>query len=123
MRYIATRKIDAIKMDGGWRFVGKMSSVSSGIERRRLCKAVVCAILDASPGWRNWQTRRTQNPVAARPCRFDSYARHYPISPHWFRFQSETEILMIAAIFLAFFAFDFLILLLPVVANKPEIVS
>ena len=28
------------------------------------------------PGWRNWQTRRTQNPVAARPCRFDSYARH-----------------------------------------------
>ncbi len=47
----------------------------------------------------------------------------FPISPHWFRFQSETEILMIAAIFLAFFAFDFLILLLPVVANKPEIVS
>jgi hypothetical protein len=34
------------------------------------------AILDASPGWRNWQTRRTQNPVGATPCRFDSYARH-----------------------------------------------
>jgi hypothetical protein len=29
-----------------------------------------------SPGWRNWQTRRTQNPVTARSCRFDSYARH-----------------------------------------------
>jgi hypothetical protein len=28
------------------------------------------------PGWRNWQTRRTQNPVTARSCRFDSYARH-----------------------------------------------
>jgi hypothetical protein len=23
------------------------------------------------PGWRNWQTRRTQNPVPARECRFD----------------------------------------------------
>src|SRR5713226_5975488 len=31
----------------------------------------------AVPGWRNWQTRWTQNPVAARPCRFDSYARHH----------------------------------------------
>ena len=30
----------------------------------------------AVPGWRNWQTRRTQNPVGATPCRFDSYARH-----------------------------------------------
>jgi putative hydrolase of HD superfamily len=28
------------------------------------------------PEWRNWQTRRTQNPVAARPCGFNSLFRH-----------------------------------------------
>jgi predicted aldo/keto reductase-like oxidoreductase len=27
--------------------------------------------------WRNWQTRRTQNPVAARPCGFDSLLEHH----------------------------------------------
>src|ERR1700732_1793366 len=29
------------------------------------------------PEWRNWQTRRTQNPVAARPCGFDSLLEHH----------------------------------------------
>ncbi len=29
------------------------------------------------PKWRNWQTRRTQNPVAFGPCGFDSHLRHY----------------------------------------------
>ena len=28
------------------------------------------------PGWRNWQTRRTQNPVPAREWGFDSLPRH-----------------------------------------------
>jgi hypothetical protein len=33
-----------------------------------------------SPEWRNWQTRWTQNPVAARPCGFDPLLRdHFPI--------------------------------------------
>src|SRR5919198_5528418 len=30
----------------------------------------------AEPKWRNWQTRRTQNPVAFGPCGFDSHLRH-----------------------------------------------
>jgi hypothetical protein len=33
-------------------------------------------IIIATPEWRNWQTRRTQNPVAARPCGFDPLLRH-----------------------------------------------
>src|SRR5215469_10447510 len=28
-----------------------------------------------SPAWRNWQTRWTQNPVAARPCGFEPLRR------------------------------------------------
>jgi hypothetical protein len=39
--------------------------------------AALVVFLKAVPGWRNWQTRRTQNPVTARSCRFDSYARHH----------------------------------------------
>jgi hypothetical protein len=33
--------------------------------------------LIVSPEWRNWQTRRTQNPVAARPCGFDPLLRDH----------------------------------------------
>ena len=29
-----------------------------------------------SPGWRNWQTRRTQNPLAVRSCGFKSRPGH-----------------------------------------------
>src|SRR5438067_12187067 len=29
-----------------------------------------------APEWRNWQTRRTQNPVPARACGFDPRLRH-----------------------------------------------
>src|SRR6266487_2816319 len=32
--------------------------------------------LDARPGWRNWQTRGTQNPVGFGPCGFDPRSRH-----------------------------------------------
>ena len=28
------------------------------------------------PGWRNWQTRRTQNPIPARECGFDPLSGH-----------------------------------------------
>src|SRR5690349_1833709 len=28
------------------------------------------------PKWRNWQTRRTQNPVPSGACGFDSHLRH-----------------------------------------------
>jgi hypothetical protein len=36
--------------------------------------------LIAGPEWRNWQTRRTQNPVAARPCGFDPLLRDHKSS-------------------------------------------
>jgi hypothetical protein len=29
------------------------------------------------PKWRNWQTRRTQNPVGETPCGFESHLRHW----------------------------------------------
>src|SRR5438045_2638493 len=29
-----------------------------------------------APKWRNWQTRRTQNPVPSGECGFDSHLRH-----------------------------------------------
>jgi hypothetical protein len=32
--------------------------------------------LPSKPTWRNWQTRRTQNPVPARECGFDPLRRH-----------------------------------------------
>ena len=32
------------------------------------------------PGWRNWQTRRTQNPVPSGECGFDSHLRHRRIA-------------------------------------------
>ncbi len=35
-----------------------------------------------TPKWRNWQTRRTQNPVAFGPCGFDSHLRHPRKSLH-----------------------------------------
>src|SRR5829696_5347522 len=34
---------------------------------------------DLAPEWRNWQTRRTQNPVALGPCGFDSHLRHLTV--------------------------------------------
>ncbi len=34
-----------------------------------------------TPKWRNWQTRRTQNPVAFGPCGFDSRLRHSRKAP------------------------------------------
>jgi hypothetical protein len=45
-----------------------------------------------SPEWRNWQTRRTQNPVAARPCGFDPLLRDHFLAEKCF-----TEFLEIAA--------------------------
>ena len=34
----------------------------------------------SKPKWRNWQTRRTQNPFPEMECRFKSDLRHYPES-------------------------------------------
>ena len=44
-----------------------------------LSKTSVETILyDYSPVWRNWQTRRTQNPLPARACGFDPLHRQMP---------------------------------------------
>jgi histone acetyltransferase (RNA polymerase elongator complex component) len=44
------------------------------------CGAGACYFCGAGPEWRNWQTRRTQNPVAARPCGFDPLLRDQQIT-------------------------------------------
>ena len=44
------------------------------------------------PGWRNWQTRRTQNPVLAREWEFDPPSGHHqhqnvtPIKCEWLNY-------------------------------------
>ena len=38
--------------------------------------------LGPAPGWRNWQTRRTQNPLAARSCGFKSRPGHHNSAGH-----------------------------------------
>src|SRR5258708_2252151 len=35
--------------------------------------------LPSTPGWRNWQTQRTQNPPDFGPWGFDSPSRHQPL--------------------------------------------
>jgi hypothetical protein len=39
------------------------------------CTETVSSLPLKSPAWRNWQTRWTQNPVAARPCGFEPLRR------------------------------------------------
>ncbi len=36
-----------------------------------------CAMIFGRAGVAEWQTRRTQNPLVARPCGFDSLLRHH----------------------------------------------
>src|SRR5436305_11347562 len=37
--------------------------------------------MERKPKWRNWQTRRTQNPVPLGECGFDSHLRHRTVEP------------------------------------------
>ena len=39
------------------------------------------ATMGRAPKWRNWQTRRTQNPVGETPCGFKSHLRHSSRQP------------------------------------------
>ena len=53
---------------------------ASRVRRRRLYDS------SHQPKWRNWQTRRTQNPLPARACGFEPHLRHrstrpLPVSP------------------------------------------
>jgi hypothetical protein len=51
--------------------------------------------LVAGPEWRNWQTRRTQNPVAARPCGFDPLLRDHFSPPRTFFILSNFGLTML----------------------------
>ncbi len=53
------------------RHVRALRARLAGVSRRDAC------IITLTLVWRNWQTRRTQNPVAARPCGFDSLHQHH----------------------------------------------
>ena len=59
----------------------RASARLTGVSRRNAC------IIPLTLVWRNWQTRRTQNPVAARPCGFDSLHQHHLLrifTSNWF---------------------------------------
>jgi hypothetical protein len=43
----------------------------------RAGRGVTVAKRPTEPGWRNWQTQRTQNPSEATPWGFDSPSRHH----------------------------------------------
>jgi hypothetical protein len=48
-----------------------------GLQRRTpSIKLFFLAVLCTRPGWRNWQTQRTQNPPGFGPWGFDSPSRH-----------------------------------------------
>jgi hypothetical protein len=47
-----------------------------GIENKVLLAPHPAPLSRAGPGWRNWQTQRTQNPPRATSWGFDSPSRH-----------------------------------------------
>src|SRR5256885_14422361 len=58
------------------RVVEIVNSEVNTADRKRLSFAFDFVASDFfSPAWRNWQTRWTQNPVAARPCGFEPLRR------------------------------------------------
>ena len=44
-------------------------------------RAILVLLQGCSKKWLNWQTRRAQNPVAARPCGFDPLVGHQTTPP------------------------------------------
>ena len=63
------------------------SGPGSGVQRRREVPS------RSKPKWRNWQTRRTQNPVPLGECGFDSHLRHHSTTAlaGWLSRLSRTE--------------------------------
>src|SRR3954447_11227948 len=52
---------------------GLLQALPQGARRMRMLAALRSR---GRPKWRNWQTRRTQNPVPERACGFDPHLRH-----------------------------------------------
>jgi hypothetical protein len=46
------------------------------------------------PGWRNWQTQRTQNPPGFGPWGFDSPSRHQPLITHDLGYRGTVRVLI-----------------------------
>src|SRR6266536_6143503 len=52
------------------------AGASIGPFHRPFQPASAATVAGTTPKWRNWQTRRTQNPVPFGECGFDSHLRH-----------------------------------------------
>ena len=51
------------------------------LQSRTLSINLTSLLLNSQPGWRNWQTQRTQNPPGFGPWGFDSPSRHHYLTP------------------------------------------
>ena len=63
-------------------FLRIFSAITSALRRPRKIRWTsptpsLCFRVSETPGWRNWQTRWTQNPVPARECGFDPHSGHH----------------------------------------------
>src|SRR5437588_7712591 len=54
------------------------AAASIGPFHRAFQPTSAATVAATTPKWRNWQTRRTQNPVGETPCGFESHLRHCP---------------------------------------------
>src|SRR5580765_3290259 len=57
---------------------GSIRSAQAACKRdpTRATRGPFARTMESAPKWRNWQTRRTQNPVPFGECGFDSHLRH-----------------------------------------------
>src|SRR5215204_4520677 len=70
-----THSVSATTWHSSRAFVGNKRGRRIDPSRRFLLEGTGCAW--CLPGWRNWQTRRTQNPVPAREWEFDPPSGHH----------------------------------------------
>src|SRR6266498_5522879 len=59
------------------------AGASIGPFHRPFQPASAATVAGTTPKWRNWQTRRTQNPVPFGECGFDSHLRHLMVVRNW----------------------------------------
>src|SRR6476619_4505264 len=61
---------------GGVSGLGRLDASQSAAADRGVRTQLSPRTMERAPKWRNWQTRRTQNPVPFGECGFDSHLRH-----------------------------------------------
>ena len=74
------RTADPSPREGRGMAAGRVGRTAARDGAARICYDAMDS--QRNPEWRNWQTRRTQNPVAARPCGFDPLLRDHRIRSH-----------------------------------------